>query len=129
MATSFLDATTAAQILDLKKDAFATAMMPGIGNIKSLVLSRDEDQDGTGVAQAAQTVRMVLASRSGQARYTRLLGEGAEVRIETGEFQKFSPFNVAIGDRFTLDGMAGKITALFPIDVRGVIRAAFELEQ
>lgn len=126
MPTSLIDSTTAADILALEQDAFATDLV--LGNTKSLVLYRDSEEDGTAVAQAAQTVLMVLSSRPGQPRYSRQRGAASEITSEDGEFQRFAPFNVAVGDRFTVDGVAGEITALFPVDERGVARAAFDLQ-
>lgn len=126
MPTSLVDVATAADILALEQDAFATDLV--LGNTKSLVLYRDSEEDGTAVAQPAQTVLMVLSSRPGQPRYSRQQILASEVTSQEGEFQKFAPFNVAVGDRFTLDGIAGEITAVFPTDNRGVARAAFELQ-
>lgn len=125
--TALIDATTAADVIQLKKDAFDTALL--VSQTASLVLYRDSEQDGTGASVGVQSVRVVMYSKPGQGGYVTTQGPGARVVIESGEFQKKSTFNVQAGDRFTLNGIAGTITAVYPPDVRDVIRAAFELER
>lgn len=126
MVESFIEAGVAADILDLEKRAFATDL--ALGKVVSLVLYRDTEQDATAVEQAPQTVLVVLLSRPGTSRFNREQSDLSDIILQQGEFQKFAPFNVQKDDRFTLDGIAGKILAIFPQDTRGVVRAAFELE-
>lgn len=121
MSAPLLSPATATRLRDLARRGFATKLL--VGETVDLVLSRDLSQSGNAVALSAQTVLLTYADRQPMRP-----GEGGPYAAAyDGEFAAFAPFDVAVGDRFTLNGVFGRIAA--PIRERnGIVAARFVLE-
>jgi hypothetical protein len=109
---------TAADVADLRAE-FTDAQTD-----HSLVLRRPND-DGTKTTLPPQLVQVAYAGRQPMA--THLPGTAGTLSGLT--FYRESPFNVRVGDRFTLDGYSGgTIRRVLPDPVLGVIAADAELD-
>lgn len=110
MATSFLSPGDIATVHQAEADGYATAVA-----LYPFVLTLYRFNTGTGQYEArpAQTVTMDFANtqpRDG-------VSETAETTNVEGEFEKDLPFDVALGDRFSLaSGQDGEITRVPPPD-------------
>lgn len=119
-AASLLSAPDVAAIHRLQLDGLATAI--ALGGFP-LVLYRVDD---AGVAQplAPVTVARRWANRQPQAAGS----EAAAADWVTGDFRAFAPWDVAVGDTFTLPEGPGKVVpALTTKD--GITTAPFALDQ
>lgn len=101
-----------------------------LGRTITLVLWRDEDQAPPAGAVGPQQVLLII----GQGRASRNRGDAVQTTTNTGEFRKEQPFDVMVGDRFTLPetyqglgGVSGVISEP-PVDAGSFIRAPFVLE-
>lgn len=103
--TSFLSPADVAAVEQAERDAFATVLAL---DPYSLTLYRFNKSAGQDQARPAQIVVMTYTT-------TRMAqdasSEGAEVQNAQGTFEKDLPFDVMLGDRFTLaGGQDGRIT-------------------
>lgn len=108
MATSFLTPADVAEIHRTEADGFATAVAldPFV-----LTLYRFNKATGQYEARPAQTVVMTYANRTPREG----VSETAETTAQEGTFEKDVPFDVALGDRFSLaTGQDGVITQVPP---------------
>lgn len=118
----YVSETTAAAIAAAKARLFATSKQ--LGRTVSLVLWRDNEEDGTPVMVPAQQVLVRWANREAAARS----GEATFFTGMEGELRKEWPMDIQKGDRFTLpDGVSGKVTTP-PILTGAFVRVAFEVE-
>jgi hypothetical protein len=99
--------------------AFTGAVAP-----VSLVLVRT-DNDGNETALPAQDVVYAYA---GPARQAGGVATGAVETLAMVTFYRLAPFNVAVGDRFVLNGQAGVIRRVYAEPVTGVSVAEATLD-
>jgi hypothetical protein len=108
VATSFLSPADVAEIHRTEADGYATAVAldPFV-----LTLYRFNKATGQYEARPMQTVVMTYANRTPREG----VSETAETTAQEGTFEKDVPFDVALGDRFSLaTGQDGVITKVPP---------------
>jgi hypothetical protein len=122
--TSFLSPADVATITQLRADGFATRLAIADPPV-DLVLSRYNTVTGVYDALAAQRVVVSYANRASRSNS----GEGAESQLMEGTFEKDLPFDVRVGDRFSLpSGQVGTVT-MVPFAQGGIQKAMFTVEE
>lgn len=130
MVDVWIDTVTAIELRDLSTIGFRTQLTVGreMGRTIWLLLWRDEDADPPAGELNPQEVLVIFAEGGSTRR-----GDAAEVTNNTGEFRAEPPFDVRLGDRFTLPGPPGLVgTSGYvnepPVDMGAYVRAPFRLE-
>lgn len=127
MEASWIDEAGAEELRQTAREGFATAK--AVGQTLALVLWRDEDAAPPAGSLSPQLVLLIVGEGG-----TMRQGDAAQIITNTGEFRKEPPFDVRVGDRFTLPavhpslaGVTGYINEP-PIDRGPYISAPFRLE-
>ena len=122
MERPFLNESGAARINRFRERGERTKQL--LGQTEELILFRDPGTGDDWTAVPAQLIRIVWANREDQIRTS----EAGGFTASEGELRKIDPFDVRVGDRFTLSsGASGAVTG-FPRSIGGITRAAFTLE-
>lgn len=121
MVAPFLTPATAERIKTLRTRGFATRAVLADPPV-DLVLERWDNVIQDWVSVPPQRVLLTYATREARQ------GEGETGTSTTadGALEKRTPFDVAVGDEFTLDGMRGRVVAV-PFAQHGIQRADFEI--
>ena len=123
MAASYLTDQQAEGIRQVKRNVLATTL--ALRGAVSLALSRYDDNAGAWVTLPVQPVLLTYTDR--QLDVSSSLG--AQATYVDGTFRKELPFDVAVGDTFTLpNGQAGHITGV-PLPGAGIQSATFTVDQ